>query len=122
MTDERPLSERPAARPIEAVAPPELTEVVPKDPAAEESRLKRLKLIWGLILIAIVIGWGVGTGLANAGTTRTWVCIGSSFGCQAIQTTPLADFGIFLQYSCPVLALVALGFFLAFLSAAKSID
>ncbi|WP_341953627.1 hypothetical protein [Salinibacterium sp. TMP30] len=63
--------------------------------------------IWGWIVLAAIAGIIIGNVLATAGTTRTYFCLGSFVDCEAIVITPLGGFGIFLQWTTPIVALIA---------------
>lgn len=89
-------------------SPQPALEPRPTPPTAEE--LKRRANVWGWVFLAAVVGIVVGNVLANAGTTRTWFCLGSFVECEAIQITPLGSFGIFLQWTTPIAAIIAAAF------------
>lgn len=83
----------------------ETADSKPAAPSAAE--LKRRANIWFWILFASIAGIVIGNVLASAGTTRTYFCLGSFVECEAIETTPLGSFGIFLQWTTPIAALVS---------------
>lgn len=86
---------------------PQPDEAQPKVvPAPTTAELRKQATIWLVLFLAAVVAFVVGNFLATTGTTRTTFCLGSWTKCEAIETTDLGRFGIFLQWTMPIAALV----------------